>query len=684
MPRVLLTAGLLCWMNVMAFGQTISEAPRVAFPESPSPAPLNLSEPSTAAMPELVLPSEPGPYVEGPRPTPIRVDLTYADRVNLTTVAQHEGPAGPTDSSSVAWPSVASANGTVLMAVQSRYRVTDRCGNTLLEEPIAARVSTTGTLSAPSVIYSPWVDRWAMLWLETDLGAQVSNYILMVTTGPGNFDVAPSVYYRIPARTGSGADLAFADAPRLGYGPRGLMIASDQYRFTGFTYTGTQTLTIENVVFQAGAATYRTDFFASSENLLGIYPAKMQATTGNLDAIFVATRRAGGSDVWMWRIEDAFGTRSGTPTTMPVPAYAIPPAVAQPEGRTFTRGVDCRLRSAVATIDGSTLKLHIVHNTARADPTQQAMMFAHRIVVSTAIVDESAFYVYGGEPNFAMFAPTLAVGYDGTRAIAYTLSTPDAAPRPMLLVSNPSLSFFLTQMQGSIGVRNATAFGYGIGLELDWNDFARYGTTDARRFVALGQYCNGDPQQTPTWFTSVQNAPSGNLTYLGATPLVFRKPPGATHFTPASYNVRIGNTYETQMGVEMGSSFGLLDFSTTSFSLERLTDSRVVQVRASAAADTLPLGRWSDRLAIAPCGLSRQHNITAYFLVGCIADVDDGSGFGNPDGGVTIDDLLFFLTQFSIGSLRADVDDGTTSGVPDGGVTIDDLLYFLDRFDQGC
>jgi len=68
----------------------------------------------------------------------------------------------------------------------------------------------------------------------------------------------------------------------------------------------------------------------------------------------------------------------------------------------------------------------------------------------------------------------------------------------------------------------------------------------------------------------------------------------------------------------------------------------------------------------------------------CIADLDDGSGTGTPDLGVTVDDLLYFLHIFEQGSLDADVDDGTSSGTPDAGVTIDDLLYFILRFEQGC
>lgn len=68
----------------------------------------------------------------------------------------------------------------------------------------------------------------------------------------------------------------------------------------------------------------------------------------------------------------------------------------------------------------------------------------------------------------------------------------------------------------------------------------------------------------------------------------------------------------------------------------------------------------------------------------CLADVDDGSGRGIPDGGVTIDDLLSYLGLFIAGDQHADMDDGSSSGTPDGGVTIEDLLYFLVRYEVGC
>jgi hypothetical protein len=68
----------------------------------------------------------------------------------------------------------------------------------------------------------------------------------------------------------------------------------------------------------------------------------------------------------------------------------------------------------------------------------------------------------------------------------------------------------------------------------------------------------------------------------------------------------------------------------------------------------------------------------------CVADYDDESGTGIPDGGVGIEDLLYYLTLFDAGDLHADVDNGSGMGVIDFGVGIEDLLYYLMHFDLGC
>ncbi len=54
----------------------------------------------------------------------------------------------------------------------------------------------------------------------------------------------------------------------------------------------------------------------------------------------------------------------------------------------------------------------------------------------------------------------------------------------------------------------------------------------------------------------------------------------------------------------------------------------------------------------------------------CVADF-------NGDGGVTIEDLIDFMTAYENGDLSADING-------DGGVTIEDLIAFLEHFEAGC
>lgn len=70
--------------------------------------------------------------------------------------------------------------------------------------------------------------------------------------------------------------------------------------------------------------------------------------------------------------------------------------------------------------------------------------------------------------------------------------------------------------------------------------------------------------------------------------------------------------------------------------------------------------------------------------INCTADFDGGAAVGTPDGGVTLDDLLYYLQIFDAGDPGADVDDGGGTGRRDGAVTIADLLYYLLRYEAGC
>jgi hypothetical protein len=88
-------------------------------------------------------------------------------------------------------------------------------------------------------------------------------------------------------------------------------------------------------------------------------------------------------------------------------------------------------------------------------------------------------------------------------------------------------------------------------------------------------------------------------------------------------------------------------------------------------------------------GLAKQVIPASRWLIDrCPADLDSDGIFpgGAPDGGVDVNDLIYFLTAFELGNVAADLDnDGDpAAATPDGGVDVNDLLFFLVRFESGC
>ena len=95
----------------------------------------------------------------------------------------------------------------------------------------------------------------------------------------------------------------------------------------------------------------------------------------------------------------------------------------------------------------------------------------------------------------------------------------------------------------------------------------------------------------------------------------------------------------------------------------------------------------SNSVAIIPATVTVEARCPADIYGGSVPDPTGPTGLvihNVPDGSVTIDDLLHFLTSYEGGSSDANVDNGSGQGIPDHAVTIDDLLFFLVHFEQGC
>ena len=93
---------------------------------------------------------------------------------------------------------------------------------------------------------------------------------------------------------------------------------------------------------------------------------------------------------------------------------------------------------------------------------------------------------------------------------------------------------------------------------------------------------------------------------------------------------------------------------------------------------------WADGAAGSADIQAQNINVMGTLGPTCDADLDDGSVAGYPDGGVDINDLLYFLAQYEAGSIAVDLDDGSGTGTPDAGVDINDLLFFLAHYEAGC
>ncbi len=132
-----------------------------------------------------------------------------------------------------------------------------------------------------------------------------------------------------------------------------------------------------------------------------------------------------------------------------------------------------------------------------------------------------------------------------------------------------------------------------------------------------------------------------------------------------------GLTYLWQKdGVDLTSSSGYLGYATRSLSITNIEAADAGVYRCVVTGS---------------CGTATSNPATLTVNgAGCPADLDDGTGTGTPDGGVTVDDLVYFVGKFADGDVGADLDDGTGTGTPDGGVTVDDLVFFVTRFAGGC
>ncbi len=182
---------------------------------------------------------------------------------------------------------------------------------------------------------------------------------------------------------------------------------------------------------------------------------------------------------------------------------------------------------------------------------------------------------------------------------------------------------------------------------------------------------------------------SGLVTGFGGTPVADPNFPGAVNL------VQIGgmqNTFGIAIGT-MGQDL-IVDTGIGQGATAQVVTSGTFVVPTPAGSYTLYLDRGAANVigsvGVAPSpttcvAATVSLGAPLTFTVRCVADLDDGSNTGTPDGSVSIDDLLYFLAMFDVGNLAADLDEnGEDPALLDDAVDISDLLFMLAHFDAGC
>lgn len=160
--------------------------------------------------------------------------------------------------------------------------------------------------------------------------------------------------------------------------------------------------------------------------------------------------------------------------------------------------------------------------------------------------------------------------------------------------------------------------------------------------------------------------------------------PGPNHSTIFTWIQYQGNSSPMVINATRMDAGGNFVWTPTTLGVSTTPNTKGRLSAALTSRSGMIIAGWADG-ASGSADLQAQ-NINVFGTLGpiCDADLDDGSGAGYPDGGIDINDLLFFLAKYEAGSLGADLDNGSGTGTPDGGVDINDLLFFLAHYESGC
>lgn len=322
-------------------------------------------------------------------------------------------------------PYLAAGPNHLIMVVNSRFRITDKEGNTI--KTILANnwyYSLLSEVSAfdPKVIYDNHSDRWVMVWLHVNSTSSEGYYLVSVSDDSN--PVGEWYNWKLPSHTNGNSFAGnWGDYQGVGYDDKAIYLTSNQFSFSGY-YDYTKVRIIDKSDLYESNAPGEVNFTdlwnigypTGDASTFGIRPVRMQTTSDEYYLVAVSpytTKTSFG----LFTITNPLSNPQLAGVSIPVVQYSEPP---DPEqlggGYPQIDGGGTNLRNEPVYTNGKIYLTHSVKNGSYSnvrfleiDPDN-----------NNAVTDISL----GGSPYYHTY-PAVAVNANNDVVLTYSRSSED-------------------------------------------------------------------------------------------------------------------------------------------------------------------------------------------------------------------------------------------------------------------
>lgn len=489
----------------------------------------------------------------------------------------------------------------IILTVNSTLRILDKCGNTITTSTIQDFLNRPGKfIFDPKCMYDPWRGRYVMMWHEKDATTQES-YLLLCISATGNA-TGSWYYYAFNAITQNGtADEAWADYYDLGYSARALYAAGNQFRWNNsFRYSTIRTWDPAEVYNAVAAVMVTNSNMTNADGTQTHTPRVVRMLTDPglaRDCFFVNSRRTGGDKLTLWTMNDPLGAHTLTRSDFSVNAYSLPPNSDQPGRPASLDTIDNRLMPAYyINVDGTR---RIFTSLNCEHPTNAGIVSSRLYMINADTPAAILDWNYWHTDADTWFASP-SVNFKPSCNWVFTHSSSASNPAVRYVNWEPTgFTNTTAVIKSGESAYSGSRWGDYFQGDVDWGDFANYGTSAQQKMWLYGEY-GASGGNWGTWFgaTVSDGVTAGAMSVSPGTGVLVTGYRGGP-FAPANSVYNLSNTGMVGYGWELT---GVPSWLTASDTTGQVFDSVVpVTLSTNGVTNSRQFGVYSQNMTFQNC-----------------------------------------------------------------------------------